>query len=236
MNNFSYIGEELVLFAQAKNWKNYLRSLLREYIKGDVLEVGAGIGSNTHLLCQSSYRTWLCLEPDTVLFNSLKQLINVNCIINCSAINGTINSLNEEQLFDLILYIDVLEHISDDQEELVKASQHLKKNGKLIVLSPSHQWLFTSFDLAVGHYRRYNKSMLKAILPDDIEIIKLDYLDCIGLLASLSNKLFLKQSQPTFKQIAIWDKFMIPISRIVDKILSYRLGKSILLIGRKKFL
>lgn len=236
MSNFRYIGTELSLFAQATNWKAYVKILLNEYIKGDVLEIGAGIGTNTHLLCSSYYRKWLCLEPDTMLFNSLQHSININNITNCSALNGTIDLLNQEQLFDSILYIDVLEHIYNDKEEILKAFQHLKTNGNLIILSPAHQWLFTPFDSAIGHYRRYSKSTLKAVLPNDIEIIKVGYLDCIGLLASLGNKLILKQSQPTVKQITLWDKFMVPISRIFDKILGYKFGKSILFIGRKRLL
>ena len=232
---YTYLGTELEIFAQAKNWKNYLRYLLRKYIKGYVLEVGAGIGSNTHLLCRSQYSKWLCLEPDNELFHALEQSIYLNAITNCYVQNGTVDSLNDEQGFDSILYIDVLEHIRNDKEEVIKASQHLKANGNLVILGPAHQWLFTPFDKAIGHYRRYSKPTLKAVLPDDIEIIKLAYLDCVGLLASLSNKLILKQSQPTLKQIKVWDRFMVPISRRIDPALRYRFGKSILLVGRKKF-
>ena len=235
MSQFTYIGTELELFAQAKNWKNYLRFLLRKYIKGHVLEVGAGIGSNTKLLSNSDYSKWLCLEPDPELFQVLEQVIASHGIINCHVQNGTVDSLNEQQVFDSILYIDVLEHIEDDVEQVIKASQHLKVDGNLIVLGPAHQWLFTPFDAAIGHYRRYNKQMLKRVVPDDLEIIKLAYLDCVGLLASLANKLVLKQSQPTLKQIKVWDKFMVPISRRLDPAIGYRLGKSIILVGRKRF-
>ncbi|AFY78991.1 MAG: class I SAM-dependent methyltransferase [Hydrococcus sp. C42_A2020_068] len=235
MSQFIYVGTELELFAQAKNWKDYLRVLLRRYIKGDVLEVGAGIGSNTRLLCRSQYQKWLCLEPDTQLFQDLENSIRSNNIIDCFASNGKIDSLHEEQLFDAILYLDVLEHIKRDREEVIKASRHLKPDGNLIIVAPAHQWLFTPFDTAIGHYRRYNKQTLKAVLPDDIEIIKLNYLDCVGLLASLGNKLVLKQSQPTLKQIKVWDRFMVPISRKLDPIIGYSFGKSVLLVGRKKF-
>ncbi len=235
MSNFIYVGTELELFAEAKNWKNYIRVLLKKYITGDVLEVGAGIGSNTCLLCRSQHSKWLCLEPDNELFHSLEQSIDLNSIPNCFACNGTIDSLKEEQLFDSILYIDVLEHIRDDKEELIKVSQHLKTEGNLIIVGPAHQWLFTSFDSAIGHYRRYNKPMLRTVLPDNIEVIKLAYLDCVGLLASLGNKLILRQSRPTLQQIKVWDKFMVPISRKLDPALKYRLGKSILLVGRKRF-
>ena len=77
--------------------------------------------------------------------------------------------------------------------------------------------------------------MLQEVLPDDLKIINIAYLDCVGLLASLGNKLLLKQSKPKLKQIQIWDKFMVPISRRLDPALGYRLGKSIILVGRKRF-
>ena len=233
MSQFTYVGTELELFAQAKNWKNYIRVLLSKYIKGDVLEVGAGIGSNTRLLCRSPYSQWLCLEPDNQLFHALEQSIDLNGIINCYARNGTIDSLTNEQFFDSILYLDVLEHIHNDNQEVIKVSQHLKANGNLVILGPAHQRLFTPFDAAIGHYRRYSKSSLKAIIPDNLKIVKCLYLDSVGLLASLGNKLILKQSQPTLKQIQVWDSLMVPISRTLDPIFRYRLGKSILLIGKK---
>ena len=235
MSQYTYVGTELELFSEAKNWKNYIRYLLKNYIRGDVLEVGAGIGSNTRLLCRSQYSNWLCLEPDQKLYRALEKSIYLNGIPNCCAHNGTVNSLGEEQLFDSIIYLDVLEHIRDDQEELIKVSQHLKTDGNLIILGPAHQWLFTPFDSAIGHYRRYNKPMLQGILPDDLEVIKLTYLDCVGLLASLGNKLILKQSKPKLKQIKMWDKFMVPISKKLDPKIGYRFGKSILLVGRKGF-
>jgi SAM-dependent methyltransferase len=233
MSQFTYVGTELELFAQAKNWKNYVSVLLGRYIKGDVLEVGAGIGSNTRLLCGSNYRQWFCLEPDRELFYDLKNKIEVERISNCYAENGTIAILNKEQLFDTILYLDVLEHIERDREEIIKASQHLKPNGNLIVLAPAHQWLFTRFDCEIGHYRRYNKTMLKSIVPNELDIVKLIYLDSVGLLASLGNKLLLKQSQPTLKQIKAWERLMVPLSRKIDPIIGYRLGKSILLVVKK---
>lgn len=233
-NEYTYVGTELELFATAKNWKNYINILTRKYIKGDVLEVGAGIGSNTDLLCCSYHHNWLCLEPDSKLFQVLERFIHLHYINNRFAQNGTIDSLTKKQLFDTILYFDVLEHICKDREELVKASKHLKTEGHLIILAPAHQWLYTPFDAAIGHYRRYNKQRLEKILPTSIDVTKLIYLDSVGLLASLANKLILKQSQPTLQQISLWDKLMIPASKRLDRIINYQFGKSVLLIGRKK--
>lgn len=235
MSTFTYVGKELDLFARATNWKIYISSLISEFIKGDVLEVGAGIGSNTEVLLNSQYCKWLCLEPDTSLFQSLQLKLNSHRFINHYAKNDTINAFTETLLFDAILYLDVLEHIQMDGQELLRASQLLRKNGNLVILSPSHECLFSCFDSSVGHYRRYNKKMFQDILPEGIEVVKCIYLDCCGLLANLINKLILKQSMPSLKQIEFWDKFVIPVSKNIDPKLNYGLGKSILLIARKVF-
>lgn len=50
------------------------------------------------------------------------------------------------ELFDTLLYIDVLEHIPDDGAELARAAERLRPGGRVIVLSPVHQWLYSEFD------------------------------------------------------------------------------------------
>src|SRR6187200_2180852 len=68
---YSYVGQELDLFARAANWKAYFRSVLAPFIRGDVLEVGAGIGQTTRHLCDGRQRSWTCLEPDPALAERL---------------------------------------------------------------------------------------------------------------------------------------------------------------------
>ena len=45
-----YVGSELELFSEARNWKAYFSRVLAPYVRGQVLEVGGGIGSNTPYL------------------------------------------------------------------------------------------------------------------------------------------------------------------------------------------
>lgn len=79
----------------------------------------------------------------------------------------TLAALPRDSRFDTILYIDVLEHIADDRAELVEAARRLNPGGYLVVLSPAHQWLFTAFDAAIGHVRRYTAKSLRGFrLPD----------------------------------------------------------------------
>jgi hypothetical protein len=52
------------------------------------------------------------------------------------------------------------------------------------------------------------------------------------LLASLSNR-WLKQRLPTVGQIQLWDAWMVPVSRVLDPLLQYAIGKSVLGVWRK---
>ncbi|MEE2934530.1 MAG: hypothetical protein VYA84_00875, partial [Planctomycetota bacterium] len=61
---FEYIGNELELFLHAENWKGYVAKRLRRYIKGAVLEVGAGLGANSPYLYRDDLQQFVSLEPD----------------------------------------------------------------------------------------------------------------------------------------------------------------------------
>jgi hypothetical protein len=60
------------------------------------------------------------------------------------------------------------------------------------------------------------------------------YVDSAGMLASLGNRFLLKSRMPTEAQIVTWDKVLIPISRWLDRLLSWSVGKTIIAIWRKK--
>jgi 2-polyprenyl-3-methyl-5-hydroxy-6-metoxy-1,4-benzoquinol methylase len=179
-------------------------------------------------------KRWVALEPDLSMCQKLRQMaergeLEKNCVVRV----GTIEDLDPAESFDSILYIDVLEHIKDDRLELVNAVHHLEPNGHLIVLAPAHQGLFTPFDSAIGHFRRYTLSGLASLSPPGAKIILSRYLDCIGLLASLGNRLLLHSSNPTLKQIKFWDSWLVPFSVKADPFLKFKLGKSVIVVWQK---
>jgi len=233
MNDFKYVGSELDLFAVARNWKSYWSSQIRPFVAGDVVEVGAGIGSNTPTLYAGGTGRWVCLEPDATLLTELTrklqdELPNGRYELVC----GTLHSLAGQQ-FDTIVYIDVLEHIENDSEELSEAARHLRPGGHIIVLSPAHQRLYSPFDAAIGHFRRYNRASLRGVSPVDLPLIRMRYLDSVGLFASLANSLFLRQSMPHKGQLQFWDNWIVPVSRVLDRLLFYSAGKTIIGVWRK---
>lgn len=236
-NDFSYVGGELGLFSHATNWKRYWSKKFRPYLIGDVLEVGAGIGTNTALLRSATQGQWTCLEPDRTLVGQLQAVLAKNQMDqSCRVIAGTLSDLPAHERFDTIIYVDVLEHIDDDRAELSRAAERLRPSGTVIVLSPAHQSLYSEFDKSIGHCRRYSQRTLLSAAPPSLQTVKSFYLDSCGLFASLANRLFLHQGLPTVKQILFWDRIIVPISRVVDPLLFFRAGKSIIAIwGRANF-
>ncbi len=231
MSDFTYVGSELELFEKAENWKAYWRDLLLPHVRGAILEVGAGIGANTGWFAQSGYARWVCLEPDEALCERLRA--NVRGLRGVEVVSGMLANLDAGQSFDAILYLDVLEHIADDRAELRSAAARLKQGGSLIVLAPAHPWLFSPFDRAIGHFRRYTRGSLRAVAPPELALVSLRYLDAAGMLASLGNRLLLKQAAPSEAQILLWDRRLVPVSRLVDGVLGHRVGKSILGVWRR---
>ena len=225
-----YVGTELELFANATNWKAYFARRVKPWVTGDVLEVGAGIGTNTRELRTSSVRSWLCLEPDASLAAQASEV--ASALADCKVVVGTTETV-PLGTYDSVLYIDVLEHIEDDRGELVRAGALLKAGGALVVLGPAHQALFSEIDRAVGHVRRYDADSLAACGPPGLTLEKVFYLDSIGMLASLANRVLLKSGQASVGQIQVWDRLMIPVSRLLDPCLGYRLGKSVIAVWRR---
>ena len=148
--SYTYIGSELDLFALASNWEALLdgadpavpsRACSGGWC-GYRIEYG---GARRH-----GTRDWTCLEPDVELAGRLARRLS-DAGLAFRVVRGTTADIPDGDRFDCALYIDVLEHIADDRAELRRVSARLRPGGRLIVLAPAHQFLFSAFDEAVGH-------------------------------------------------------------------------------------
>ncbi len=233
-SDYAYIGGELDLFSLAINWKRYVKTAIEKYLVGDILEVGAGIGGTTAAMHDGTAHLWVCLEPDFLNAKRLLKLVRDRWEHKQPyVIAGSLHALAEHSSFDCVLYMDVLEHIPDDRDQIQAAARLVRDNGHIVILSPAHQWLFSAFDENIGHLRRYNKEHLRSLMPPGWKQVKLVYLDSIGALLSLGNLVGPRQSMPSSWQITIWDRLCIPFSRVIDSVLRGSCGKSVLAIWRK---
>ncbi|KQP40299.1 methyltransferase type 12 [Methylobacterium sp. Leaf104] len=225
-----YVGTELELFAAARNWKRYWSDVIAPFVGGRVLDVGAGLGATADVFStRATIEAWTCLEPDARFAGRLaRRIASGGLPARTQARQGTVRDLDPAERFETILYIDVLEHIRDDHGELAVAAARLATGGHLVVLSPAHPCLYSPFDAAIGHERRYTRATLREAAPESLRRVRLDYLDAIGFCASLGNRLVLRSAMPNAAQIAAWDRLMVPLSRRLDPWLGFRAGKSVL--------
>lgn len=65
---------------------------------------------------------------------------------------------------DLVLIMDVLEHVEDDAGLLADAWRLLRPGGHLLATVPADPSLWTAHDVAHGHHRRYTLSSFARLL------------------------------------------------------------------------
>ncbi|MDA0991156.1 MAG: class I SAM-dependent methyltransferase [Verrucomicrobia bacterium] len=226
-----YVGSELETFRYASNWKRYFAGQMRPFIRGRVLEVGAGIGGSSKFLCTDAVTHWTSLEPDPELAAVLEAARRDDPLpVSHEVVVGFLADLPDQTKFDTIVYVDVLEHIEDDAAEVAAATARLMPGGHLA--TPAHQFLYTPFDDHVGHFRRYSRKTIAALEASGATCVRLRYLDSVGMLVTLGNRLLLRSSTPKLKQVPFWGRCVVPVSRILDAGLFYRLGKSVMAVWR----
>ena len=137
-----YPGAELDSFDKASIWRKYIFLNIKNYIKGLTLEVGAGIGSFTSNYKSLSSNITLS-EIDTDNLNFIKEKFKSE---NFNFTSDYTKNINKK--FDTIMYLNVLEHIEEDNKEVLDAFEKLNPNGYLIILVPAHNKLYSKFDKA----------------------------------------------------------------------------------------
>ena len=139
-------------------WYRARRRILKATIKGitlpahaHILDIGVGAGSNLYSIYPKDAR--LCgIEPSPAL------VAIANARGPIPVYKGTAEALPpplDQQRFDAIAMLDVLEHTEDDSRVLNSVAERLVPGGVLILTVPAYTLLWTDHDVAVGHYRRY---------------------------------------------------------------------------------
>ncbi|MEO5766966.1 MAG: methyltransferase domain-containing protein [Polyangia bacterium] len=135
-----------------------------------VLDVGAGDGYLSSALLESMPvgSRVTCLDPHYTADDVRR--------FAASAAEAAVTfcTVRPKQRFDIILLLDVVEHVENDQQFVNDyVSQNLAPDGVLLVSVPALQLLFTQHDVGLKHFRRYSPRGLRTLLEDsDLTITK----------------------------------------------------------------
>jgi 2-polyprenyl-3-methyl-5-hydroxy-6-metoxy-1,4-benzoquinol methylase len=77
---------------------------------------------------------------------------------------------------DVVMALDVLEHLDDDHLFLRECHRLLRHDGILLATVPAYQWLWSYWDISAGHRRRYTLQRLAAIVRQaGFRIVRISY-------------------------------------------------------------
>ena len=198
-----------------------LARILGPYLRGEVLEVGAGAGFITTEIGKRSQHV-VAIEPTVSLFSLLRERVQSSTTV--SIFNGTLQSFVNDsrvsttmpRLYDSIVYINVLEHIENDIDELALAKSLLKPDGTVLIVVPAHQWLYARIDHLTGHFRRYSrKSITSTISSSGLSARSVKYFDAIGVIPYLILYKWMRSTATSGSNATIYSRVIMPTSHLV---------------------
>jgi SAM-dependent methyltransferase len=186
MNNSNgmpeYFGRDLEAMSFAVNYHRWIIEEFRPFLGASVAEVGAGTGNFTQMLLEHTEKLD-CFEPSENMFPKLVGTVGNNSKVNThQSYFGDAQSAQPKS-YDSVIYVNVLEHVEDDEAELRIIQDALSPGGHALIFVPALSWLFSDLDKQVGHYRRYHKNPLSRLVRDaGLELVTIKYFDFAGIL------------------------------------------------------
>jgi SAM-dependent methyltransferase len=220
--------QTLESMSQAYWYNQWTLKQFSKYLKGDILEVGCGIGTFTKKLMEFGSVTGIDIDKRNLksAYQELGKRVGVGDIEKG-------RYFFKSKKFDVIVCLNVLEHIKDDHTTLKNIQKLLKPKGVLVLLVPSHQFLYGEIDRAIGHYRRYNMVDLKKLISKLGFTIKngkhINLLGGIGWF--IAGRLFKNQIVESSK-IGVFN-LIAPIILPIEGVIKPPFGTSILLVAQK---
>lgn len=231
-NASQYFGKDLEAMSFAKNYHDWILAEFLPYLGNSVAEVGAGVGSFSALVLKTKITRLVAYEPSRNMYPLLQE--NFCMDQRAVAVNDFFGTNNADNPFDSIIYVNVLEHIENDAFELSKAWKALHPDGYLLIFVPALPWLYSDLDRKVGHFRRYTKKNLANLVSNaGFSVVKARYFDAVGIIPWYVNFVLLKNSL-TPGGVSVYDRLIVPVMRIIERIVTPPIGKNVLLVARKK--
>ena len=120
-----------------------------------ILDVGAGSGFfSSYLLEKSPAQEAWCVD---INYDADSE---VTCADKPLHFRKSVGELDA----DLVLFMDVLEHVEDDVGLLMEYAAKIPKGAKILVSVPAFNFLWSGHDVFLGHYRRYTLKEVRDVL------------------------------------------------------------------------
>ncbi|CCO09090.1 class I SAM-dependent methyltransferase [Desulforamulus hydrothermalis] len=162
MNQVIYLN----MIEQEKShwWYKGRREIIGQVIKPylqpamKILDAGCGAGGNMEYMLKYGSVVGVDIAPEMVKHCRKKGL---------SAYCESITALPfADHVFDLVICLDVLEHLADERAALAELTRVVRPGGVVVVSVPAFNWLWGEHDILNNHYRRYNYGQLNRLVKE----------------------------------------------------------------------
>ena len=226
--------ETLDAIAGAKRFNRWMYDTIKPYCSGKILEVGSGIGNISRQFIEEGANITLS-DIREVYCDVLKQNFPGAPVLQLDLTHPSFDSVYSDHLgkYDTVFALNVIEHIENETLAIKNCNKLLNRGGKLIILVPAYQQLYNRFDKELEHFRRYNATRLKKLLEHQhFRIVHSQYFNLMGIPGwYVSGKLQKNKTIPK-SQMSLYDK-LVPIFRLVDRIVVNKIGLSVIAVGIK---
>lgn len=112
-----------------------------------------------------------------IAIDNSEQLLEITGPKNCHLVQASAGALPfKKETFDLIIMLDILEHVEDDLGMLLQAFSKLKHGGYIFINVPAVPSMYSGHDRLLKHFRRYSKRSLKALFEKtNFKVLRMTY-------------------------------------------------------------
>jgi 2-polyprenyl-3-methyl-5-hydroxy-6-metoxy-1,4-benzoquinol methylase len=221
---------------KANLFVDWMYSEVKPFLKGNILEVGSGVGTYSKKIAKDYGGNEIILSDiDDEYVQKLNDIYSSDQ--NVKAIQLDLNKPTDfekiDKKIDSVIALNVLEHVEDDVAALENIYELLEPGGKFIVLVPAHKFLFNCVDTSLGHFRRYTKKeLLKKISGTKFRIRKVFYFNFAAIIGWYVNGNILKK-KISEGSVSLFDK-LVPFFKFFEKnIFRKKMGISLIVILEK---
>jgi SAM-dependent methyltransferase len=207
----------LEIFENTPKLNAWIYSKLSAEVRGDVLEVGSGIGNLSRLIMRDAERVVLT-DMETHYLEALRRDLADGERVQVAHFDLAHEPPPEvaSRRFDGIVAVNVIEHLRDDRASVIRLARLLKPQGKLLIYVPACPFAYGQIDDAVGHYRRYTASSLTTLVQSaGLEPGPARYMNFVGVFGWFFNGRILRRRTISPKQVALFER-IVGILRIED--------------------